>query len=284
MDTRDLSGSVAVVTGAGSGIGRATALEAARRGADVGLCDVDEAGLHATARAIRDLGRRATARVADVSHADAVEAFAGAVRAELGAPRLLVNNAGIGVGGAFLEVPLEEFGRVVGINLMGVVHGCAAFLPAMIEAGHGGHVVNVASMAGYVAGPLMTSYHATKFGVIGFSESLRAELALHGIGVTAICPGVIDTNITRTSRFYGAGWDESQRERMVRAFQRRGYGPDKVARKILLAVRRNRAVAPVSPEAWAGYYLKRLAPWAVAAFGRHSMRRIAREQAARPPG
>lgn len=273
MDTRDLGGSVAVVTGAASGIGRATALECARRGADVGLCDVDEAGLESAAQEIRALGRRVAARVTDVSQADAMQAFAAAVAGELGTPRLLVNNAGIGVGGSFLEVPLAEWSRVVGINLMGVVHGCSAFLPAMVEAGRGGHVANVASMAGYCAGPLMTSYYATKFGVVGFSESLRIELSTHGIGVTAICPGVIDTNITRASRFYGADWDESRRERLVRAFQRRGYGPDKVARKLLLAVRRNRAVAPVSPEAWTGYYLKRFAPWAVAAFGRLSMRR-----------
>jgi NAD(P)-dependent dehydrogenase (short-subunit alcohol dehydrogenase family) len=273
MDTRDLRGSVAVVTGAASGIGRATALECARRGADVGICDVDEAGLESAAEEIRARGRRAVARVTDVSRADAVEAFAAAVRDELGAARLLVNNAGIGVGGAFLDVPLAEFERVVGVNLMGVVHGCTSFLPAMVEARRGGHVVNVASMAGYCAGPLMTSYHATKFGVVGFSESLRPELAPHDIGVTAICPGVIDTNITRTSRFHGPDWDESRRDELVRAFQRRGYGPDRVARKILLAVRRNRTVAPVSPEAWLGYYLKRLAPWAVAAFGRVAMRR-----------
>jgi len=279
MDPRDLGGSVAVVTGAASGIGRATALECARRGADVGLCDVDEAGLEATAQEIRGLGRRAVARVADVSRADAVEAFAAAVQGDLGTPQLLVNNAGIGVGGPFLDVPLAEFERVVGINLMGVVHGCKAFLPGMVEAGRGGHVVNVASMAGYCAGPHMTSYHATKFGVVGFSESLRLELAEHGIGVTAICPGVIDTNIPRATRFYGAGWDESQRDRVVRAFQRRGYGPDKVARKILLAVRRGRTVAPVSPEAWAGYWLKRLAPWAVSAFGRLQLRLATRASA-----
>jgi len=281
MNTRDLRGALAVVTGAASGIGRATALEAARRGADVAICDVDEAGLEATAREIREIGRRVCAQPADVTRMEAMERFAAGVRTELGPPQLLVNNAGIAVGGTFLDVPLEEFVRVVDVNLMGVVHGCAAFLPAMVEAGRGGHVVNVASMAGYCAGPGLTSYHATKFGVVGFSESLRAELAVHGIGVTAICPGLIDTNIPRATRYYGPGWSESERERIVRVFQRRGYGADRVARRILLAVRRNRAVAPVSPEAWVGYYLKRLAPWAVTLLGRWQMGRMAREAAAR---
>jgi len=180
MDTRDLSGSVAVVTGAASGIGRSTALECARRGADVGLCDVDAAGLSAVAAEVRALGRRAVARVTDVSNAEAMAEFAAAVRADLGAPRLVVNNAGVGVGGAFVDVPLAEWEQVVGINLMGVVHGCSAFLPAMIEAVRGGHVVNVASMAGYCAGPLMTSYHATKFGVVGspFSTSDLSKMVM----------------------------------------------------------------------------------------------------------
>jgi NAD(P)-dependent dehydrogenase (short-subunit alcohol dehydrogenase family) len=282
MDTRDLRGTVAAVTGAASGIGRATALEAARRGADVAICDVDEPALAAAADELRKLGVRVCARPADVSRPEAMQAFAAAAHDELGPVRLLVNNAGIGVGGAFLDVPLEEWTRVVGTNLMGVVHGCAAFVPRMVETGRGGHVVNVASMAGYCAGAMMTSYHATKFGVIGFSESLRAELSVHGIGVTAICPGVIDTNITRVSRFYGPAWSEEQRERLVRAFQRRGYHPERVARAILKAVRRNRAVAPVSPEAWAGYYLKRFAPWAVAWFARAPVRRLTRGGAGRP--
>jgi len=249
-----------VVTGAGSGIGRATALALAERGADLALCDVDDKGLSETAERIEALGRKALRATVDVARKEHVAAFAGLVNGELGRVDVLVNNAGIGVGGSFVEVPIEEWDRIVGINLLGVAYGCHAFLPAMIEAARPAHIVNVASMAGYVAAPGLSAYSATKFAVVGFSEALRAEVAGHGIGVTAICPGIINTAIVRTSRMYGETATEENRERGVRLYERRGYGPERVAKNILKAIQRNRAVAPVSAEAWAFYYLKRALP------------------------
>jgi NAD(P)-dependent dehydrogenase (short-subunit alcohol dehydrogenase family) len=270
MDTRNLSGKVGVVTGAGSGIGRATALALAERGANLAICDVDDVGLAQTADRIKALGREVLSQTVDVAQADAMEAFAQATRSALGRVDIVVNNAGIGMAGLFVDVPLEAWTKILGINISGVIHGCHAFLPGMIEADAGGHIVNIASMAGYCQAPGMTAYGTTKFGVLGFSECLRAELSLHGIGVTAVCPGVINTAIVRTSKMYGLNEDPELREQGIRAFERRNYAPERVAQKILRAVQKNRGVAPISPEAWAGYWIKRLAPGLIAWFARRS--------------
>ena len=258
MDTRNLKGRLAVVTGAASGIGRATALALARRGADLALCDVDEAGLRAVAEEVGSLGSRAVARRADVSSEEQMQAFADAVHAEFPAADLLVNNAGIAVAGTFLDLELADFDRVVAVNLRGVVLGCRVFLPAMAARGSG-HVVNIASMAGYTPSPGMTPYTATKFAVVGFSESLRLELAPLGIGVTAICPGIINTPIVRNSPARGA-LAGAVREEAIALFERRNYPPERVAEALLDAVARNRAIAPVSPEARVAWWIRRLAP------------------------
>ncbi len=274
MEVRSLRGKVAVITGAASGIGRATALELAARGADIAICDVDDAGLKETAERAEALGRGTFSEHVDVRQMEVVQAFADATFEIFGRVDILVNNAGVGVGGPMLEVPLEEFRRVVEINLMGVVHGCYAFLPRMRDAGRPGHVVNIASMAGYWSGPSMTSYHASKFGLIGFSESLRAELVDQGIGVTVICPGVINTPIVRSANMYGPDANEEVRQRGIDAFARRNYPPERVARNIMKAVQRDRVLAPVSPEAWVFYYVQRLAPWLMRLLGRASARWI----------
>jgi short-subunit dehydrogenase len=173
---------------------------------------------------------------------------------------LLVNNAGVGIGGGFLDTSLEDWDWIVGINLMGVVHGCHFFVPPMLKRGRGGHVVNISSAAGYLATAALAAYCTTKFGVLGLSEALHEELAPHGIGVTAVCPGIVNTNITRTSPLRGAIATPANRERMVEAYRRRNYGPERVALNILRAVQRNRTVAPITPEAWGMYVLKRLFP------------------------
>ena len=281
MDVADLSGRWGLVTGAGSGIGRATALAVARRGADLALCDLEEGGLAETARAAGALGRRTLARRVDVADREAMRAFAAAVHAEVPAVDVLVNNAGVGLAASFAETTLEDWDWIVGINLMGVVHGCHFFVPPMAARGRGGHVVNIASMASYVAGEALNAYCTTKFAVRGFSEALRAELARSRIGVTAVCPGIINTSITKRMRARGAAEDPETRERMVRLFEQRNYGPERVAEGILRAIARNRAVAPVSPEARLFWYLKRFTPGVVRAISRLASNRAAREAAAR---
>jgi short-subunit dehydrogenase len=180
------------------------------------------------------------------------------VHARYGALDVLVNNAGIGATGRFLDTSVETWDRVWNINVKGVMLGCRLFLPRMIEANRGGHVVNVASMAGYFASPEMSIYAASKFAVLGFSEALRADLQDKGIGVSAICPGIVNTNIVATSIAEGgsASWQGSA----VDFYKKRSYPPSKVAAAILRAVQKNVAVLPVTPEAWVVYHLKRFLP------------------------
>lgn len=260
METTNLSGRTVLVTGAGSGIGRETALESARRGANLVICDVNEEGLADTERTARGLGRDVIARRVDVADRDQMREFAEAVNGQVGALDLLVNNAGVGLGAGLLETELEDWDWIVSINIMGVVHGCHFFIPSMVARGQGGHVANVSSAAGFYATPSLVAYSATKFAVLGLSEALREELTPHGIGVTAICPGIINTPITSNSRLRGEAAEPGRREQIVNTYRRRNYGPERVARHVLKAVERGRIVAPISPEAWFAYGMTRLSP------------------------
>jgi NAD(P)-dependent dehydrogenase (short-subunit alcohol dehydrogenase family) len=283
MDLRSLRGRTALVTGAASGIGRATALALARRGAGLVVCDVNDDGLAAAAADIRALGSDVLARRVDVARAEEMEAFAAAVHERVEAVDLLVNNAGVGLGGGTLHTSLEDWRWIVGINLFGVIHGCHFFVPAMVRRGRGGHVVNVSSAAGYVASEALAAYATTKFGVFGFSEALRQELRRHRIGVTTVCPGIINTPITGSSPLRGPEATPEARAYMIETYRRRNYPPERVAENILRAVQRDRAVAPISPEAWIMYALKRLSPglvaWLDRRVGEQTRRAIARRTA-----
>jgi NAD(P)-dependent dehydrogenase (short-subunit alcohol dehydrogenase family) len=261
VDFRDLAGKTALVTGAASGIGKETALACARRGAHLVICDVEESGLGETEREIRDLGRDVLARRVDVGRSEDVQALAEVVHARVEAVDLLVNNAGVGLGALFLDTTLEDWEWITRVNLFGVIHGCHFFVPAMVRRRRGGHVVNVASAAAYAPLPAQSAYAATKFAVLGLSEVLRSELAPFGIGVTAVCPGFINTPIVESARLRGVVGKPEYRRRTIAFYQRRNYSPQRVAAKILRAVQRNRPLAPVSLEAWVLYYGMRLAPW-----------------------
>jgi NAD(P)-dependent dehydrogenase (short-subunit alcohol dehydrogenase family) len=260
MDTSNLQGRTVLVTGAGSGIGRETALLAARRGADLAICDVNDSGLAEVERTARALGRSVIARRVDVADREQMREFAETVHDRAGAVDLLVNNAGVALAAGLLDSQLEDWDWIVAINVIGVVHGCHFFVPKMVERGTGGHVANLSSMAGFHASPALVAYTATKFAVLGLSEALREELQPHGIGVTAICPGIINTPITTNARTRGPAADPKARERFVSLYGRRNYGPERVATNILKAVERNRSVAPISPEAWMTYAMKRVSP------------------------
>jgi NAD(P)-dependent dehydrogenase (short-subunit alcohol dehydrogenase family) len=273
MDMTTLAGRTALVTGAASGIGRATALAFARLGADLVICDVDEAKLAEATSELRKLGREVIAERVDVADATQMARFAETVHGRVEAVDILMNNAGVAIGGPFLATSLADWDWILAINLKGVVHGCHFFLPPMVERGRGGHVVNVSSAAGYSAASVLAAYNATKFGVLGLTEALWDELRSAGISVTAVCPGIIDTPITRSARLVGEMDTSERREEMVGRYRRRGYTPERVADNIVKAMQRDRLVAPISPEAWALYYGKRFAPWALRWLGQ----RVARQ-------
>jgi NAD(P)-dependent dehydrogenase (short-subunit alcohol dehydrogenase family) len=252
-----------LVTGAGSGIGRETALLFAARGATLFLCDVDESGLTETARNARRSGGEVHAHVVDVSRRDAMLTFAATVHEKVPAVDVLVNNAGVGLSGGVLDTDLDDWDWVISINLWGVIHGLHYFVPQMVRRKKGGHVVNVASAAGFMATPDLAAYGTTKYAVVGLSEALRGELLPHGIGVSVICPGIINTPIAKSARLKGTA---ISRDELVELYKRRNYGPEKVASAILGAVINNRAIVPVTPEAWVTYSLKRAMPEATPAF------------------
>ncbi len=248
---------LALITGAGSGIGRATALKFAGLGAKLILCDLNRATLEETKLLLGNKADTATLEIADVSDWQAMQQLAERIHQQYGALDILVNNAGVASAGLFLEIPIEDWQWLIGINLMGVVHGCKAFGQKMAERGSG-HIINIASAAGFYAAPEMSAYSATKHAVMGLSESLRIELAEHHVGVSAICPGVINTNIVKAMRAHG---EMSQaQDKVVELYRKRNYGPEHVADAIVSAIIHNRAVVPVSPEAWALYAGKRLMP------------------------
>ncbi|MCW2654805.1 MAG: hypothetical protein QOE41_4755 [Mycobacterium sp.] len=255
------------VTGAGSGIGRATAVEFARHGAEVVVSDIDEATVRETAAQIASQGGVAHAYTLDVSDADAVEAFADEVCQEHGVPDIVVNNAGIGQAGRFIDTPADEWDRVLDINLGGVVNGCRAFARRLVERGTGGHIVNVASMAAYTPVQSLNAYCTSKAAVYMFSDCLRAELDSAGIGLTTVCPGLVNTNIVRTTRFDAPPGKRAQvdgrRRQAEKLFAARRYGPDKVANAIVSAVQKNKPIRPVTPEAYLVYGFARVAPQAL---------------------
>lgn len=226
------------ITGAASGIGRSLALELARRGSDVAICDVDADGLAETVRGVEALGRRATSSIVDVSDRGAVHAFAERSIEAHGRIDGIVNNAGVSLSATIASMTYEDFEWIVGINFWGVVHGTKAFLPHLVARGDG-WIVNVSSVFGIIAFPSQAAYNATKFAVRGFTECLRQELA--GTGVTAISvhPGGIKTNIARRGRFVDTHDGTDDQATVVAEFDRIARThPDEAARVILRGMER----------------------------------------------
>lgn len=231
---------IAVITGAGSGIGRATALLLAKEGAHVHVVDIDGDRAERVANEVRALGRDAWAHQVDCSKHAAIMALADAVYGASGRVDILHNNAGIGHAALAHETRIEDWERVLGINLWGTIYGIHTFVPRMIAQGGGGHIVNTSSGLGLIAVPGMAPYCATKFAVVGISESIRAELEPHGIGVSVICPGIIQTDIVRAAPITGTA--EAQRERTMELYEKHGATAETVAKDIVAGIRKNKAV------------------------------------------
>ena len=240
-------GKVCAVTGAGSGIGRAVALELASRGARLAVSDVNEENVRATAEQCRRrAGGEAEAYGLDVANREAVFAHADEVKDRFGTVNLVVNNAGVAMAKTVEETSIEDYEWIMGINFWGVVYGCKAFLPHLIASGEG-HVVNVSSVFGLIAVPSQSGYNAAKFAVRGFTEALRQEMAIagHPVGVSCVLPGGVKTSIARSARVA-----EGDREEMGAEFERVARTtPADAARTILKGVERDRARILVGADA-----------------------------------
>ncbi|MFE6612712.1 SDR family NAD(P)-dependent oxidoreductase [Amycolatopsis sp. NPDC057786] len=250
--TQRTHGAHAVVTGAGSGIGRAIAAELVRRGSRVVCADIDLEAAEETAKTLKD----AVAIACDVSDVDEVADLASQARSWFGRePDLVVNNAGIGAGGKLVgESPLSDWQRTLGVNLWGVIHGCHTFVPAMRAAKTGG-VINVASAAGFTAAPRMAAYNVSKAGVVSLSETLSAELSGTGVAVTVLCPTFVRTNI-----FGGELIEDGARGLAQRVSDVVGFSPERVARMTLDAHDRGRLYVVPQPDAQLLWHAKRFVP------------------------
>ena len=255
-----LKDKVVAITGAGSGIGKATALLLAAQGCHLSLSDIDEAAVMAVAQSCRQAGVRVGATRLDVADRDAVYAWADAVAKEHGQIHVIINNAGVALGATVEDMSYEDFEWLMNINFWGVVYGTKAFLPHLKTAGEG-HVGNISSVFGLIGVPTQSAYNAAKFAVKGFTESLREELAIEGapIGVTCVHPGGIKTNIaanarmTQSSGFTGPG---AKRE-MEKAFM---TTPEAAAETIVRAIRRNQRRLLIGPDARVIDLISRLLP------------------------
>ncbi|WP_210502849.1 SDR family NAD(P)-dependent oxidoreductase [Nocardioides xinjiangensis] len=261
---KDLDDKVAAITGAGSGIGRALALHLAGEGCRLALSDVDGEGLAETERLLEGRARAVSTAVVDVADESAVLAWADAVVSDHGRANLVFNNAGVALSGTVASLTTEDYRWIMGVNFWGVVHGTKAFLPHLERSGSG-HVVNISSVFGLTAQPLMSGYNASKYAVRGFTESLRQDLELTGSCVSATCvhPGGIKTNIARSARVDDsvAGATGKPSEAATREFEKSFItSPARAAEVIVDGVRTNRRRVLIGPDARVLDAMGRIAP------------------------
>lgn len=255
---RSLAGKRCLITGAASGIGRATALAAAGRAAELFLTDIAAEGLEQVAEEIRRAGGAvAYAQAADVSDHGAIVALAETIHASHEPMDVVMNIAGISTWGPIERLEHHHWQRMIDVNLMGPIHVLECFVPPMIAAGRGGHVVNVSSTAGLFGLPWHAAYSASKFGLRGISEVLRFDLRRHGIGVSLVCPGAVKTPLVDTVEIVGVDRERPEIERLIERFERHAVSPEHVASRILRGIERNRYLVFTSLDTRVGYWFQR---------------------------
>lgn len=259
MPIRSLKDKRCFITGAASGIGRATAVAAAREGAVLYLTDVNAEGLQAVAEEIRAFGGQVvSAKALDISNYDAVKAYAADIHQATDSLDVLMNIAGISVWGTMETLEHQHWRRAVEINLMGPIHVLECFVPQMMRAGRGGHIVNVSSAAGLFGLPWHAAYSASKFGLRGISEVLRFDLRRYGIGISLVCPGGVDTGLVRTLELPGIDSNSPDFQKLRAMFQKHAKTPEQAAAAILKGIRCNRYMVFTSNDIRLGYWSQRL--------------------------
>jgi NAD(P)-dependent dehydrogenase (short-subunit alcohol dehydrogenase family) len=254
----DLNGKRCLITGAASGIGRATALASARRGAELFLTDVDGEGLERVAEEVRRGGGAiGHLRAADIADHDAVVAMAAEVHAAHPSMDVVMNIAGVSTWGTIDRLQHSDWQKMIAVNLMGPISVLECFVPPMIAAGRGGHIVNVSSAAGLFGLPWHAAYSASKFGLRGVSEVLRFDLPPHGIGVSLVCPGGVRTPLVETMEIAGVDREAPVMRKMAARFERRAVSPERVAERIVEGIEKDRYMVFTSADIRIGYWFQR---------------------------
>jgi len=255
---KDFKDRSCLITGAASGIGKATALRMADLGARLFLTDIRGELLDDVVARIRQGGGHVACwKAFDVSVHEDVETFAEEIHRDFGPMDIVMNIAGVSIWGSIDRLEHKHWERMIGVNLMGPIHILESFVPPMVRAGKGGHVVNVSSAAGLLALPWHAAYSASKFGLVGISEVLRYDLMRHHIGVSVICPGAVDTPLKHTVEIIGVDRDHEDFRKLLRRFSEHAVAPESVADLIVDAVRRNRFMVMTSFDIQLGYWCKR---------------------------
>ena len=273
----------AIVTGAASGLGRATSIALGRQGWHVAVADLNVAGSEETLSLVRAAGGDGQVERLDVTKAEEWVALRDRLQATWPSLDLLMNNAGVGVGGEIGKLPLDDWKWIIDINLYGAIYGCHALVEWLKSNPRGSHIVNIASMAGVVSAPGMAPYNVTKAGMISLSETLYGELKSHNVGVTAVCPSFFPTNIIVSGRFQSEG----QKTMATRLMSKSGVTADDVAQLILRAIERRKLYVMVPFQAVVFWWLKRLFPryllnLVAREFDRETTRQQKRETASTP--
>lgn len=262
MPTNSFYDRKCLITGAASGIGKATAFAAAREGAILILTDINGSALQRVAEDIGRIGGKvAIAQALNITDFESVRRFADDIHAKCGSLDVLMNIAGISVWGAVENLHHQHWRDVIEVNLMGPIHIMECFLPAMIDAGRGGHLVNVSSAAGLFGLPWHAAYSASKFGLRGVSEVLRFDLARHDIGVSLVCPGGVDTGLVNTVQIVGVGENSPALDKMRKRFRKHAVSPEKAAKAIIDGVNHSRFLIFTSLDIRVGYWFQRKFAW-----------------------